>query len=667
MKVKLTKGNVWYLMPTLGEWTFKEIYYPEDTPDYILKYLEGHKCTNLYHYSEWKVDEDDVVFEAAESLKDVWPTAEQVKNESNNILIDDKTFLSKFKDRSLTEAITVEKKYESSDTKLVNDIPFGVKYFVYKGDKFDYDSNYYDFLQYVPQSNIYQDCYRRNKLFPNCAKVKPDTYMRCHILYVSGPVRLSTLKYFIDYDILVYDRTDNWTAKDLAEIDLINNASIVLNSSEWLYKDSERIRGNNCFNNYYVPNGCTKFEPESIEKIDRYVYLGNNNFDKVDLAEMNKYPTDVYGKYFSVDELKDYPNLTYKGFLDEKDFGKVLPKYKAGLIPFVKDDWTAGMLPIKYFVYKCAGLPVISTYDYCDVPVKDWTEIAKEIKEIIENDEAVNYELVRRPDDIMSIWWSISKQCNFRCPYCVQTDKRVFKVDVDKVSKHLRSLMEKSKFDKFQISLLGGEPCLFDLETIINNLSSDKWHLQVDLLTNFSLKDADYYKHLQSLHANTEVHICASCHISQVKDMDAWMQKVRDVGNNIHAKFVIGDSNFEETKKIIEKYNDVPMTFEGMRDANHYPLFNDEIAKFIRNNNDTQTDLIMKVHSLNLGNVKCWRRLAIRGEEVHSGCKLKEDVYSVFDLKDLDWIYRECNLSRICNLCMVQRMSSNSNKTEKES
>jgi hypothetical protein len=48
----------------------------------------------------------------------------------------------------------------------------------------------------------------------------------------------------------------------------------------------------------------------------------------------------------------------------------------------------------------------------------------------------------------------------------------------------------------------------------------------------------------------------------------------------------------------------------------------------------------------------------LRGDEVHSGCKMKETITSVYDLDSLDWIYRECNLSRVCNLCMVGKMKS---------
>lgn len=660
MKVKLTKGNIWYLIPTMGKWTFKEVYYDKDTPDYILDYLKKQECIDLIEGNVVK-NEGDIVLDYSENLRDRWPTKEEVeKGEDGRFLVDDKTFLTYLHSRSDFDFITLDK--SSASVKKVNEVPFGVVYKKWESDvPLVTDSHYYDMVQFIPKSNVYTDCYRRRKLSEifksklDYSEYKDNTYMNCHILYVSGPVQYDFLNHFIKYDILVYDRTDNWTAKDEAERHTLENATVVINSSEWLYNDSKSKRGQNT---YYIPNGCTKFDPIETEKIDRYVYLGNTSFDKVDLDEMNKYPTDVYGKYVDVTVLKDYPNLKYKGFLEEKDFPTVLPKYKGGLIPFKKDDWTAGMLPIKYFVYKCAGLPVISTYDYGDIDVKDWSEIAEEILNTIGQNSSQNFELVRRPEDRLSIWWSISKQCNFRCPYCCQTDKTVKKVDVDKVSKHLRSLMEKSKFNKFQISLLGGEPALFDLETIINNLSSDKWDLRVDILTNFSLKDADYYKHLQKLHPNTEVHICASCHISQVKDMDKWMQKVRDVGSNIHAKFVIGNSNFEETKKVIDKYPDVPMTFEGMRDANHYPLFNDEIAKFIRNNNDTQTDLIVKVHALNIPKVECWRRLALRGDEVHSGCKMKETITSVYDLDSLDWIYRECNLSRVCNLCMVGKMKS---------
>ena len=660
MKVKLTKGNIWYLIPTLGKYTFKEVYYDSETPDYILDYLKKQECTFLYE-GDIIENENDIIVDYSDSIKDRWPTKEEVdKGEDGRFLVDDKTFLTYLHSRDEYEFITLDRK--STTVKRVDDVPFGVVYKKWSSDApLTTDSHYYDMIQFIPKSNSYDNCYRRRKLSEifksklDYSEYKDNAYMNCHILYVSGPVQYDSLNHFIRYDILVYDRTDNWTAKGLAEKYLIENANIVINSSEWLYNDSKSKRR---LNTYYIPNGCTKFNPIETEKTDRYVYLGNNCFDKVDLEEMNKYPTDVYGKYVDVALLKDYPNLEYKGFLEEKDFPTVLPKYKGGLIPFKKDDWTAGMLPIKYFVYKSAGLPVISTYDYGEVDIKDWKDIAEEILNLIKQNKSVDFELVRRPEDRMSIWWSISRACNFRCPYCCQTEKTAKKVDVDKVSKHLRSLMEKSKYNKFQISLLGGEPVLFDLETIITNLSSDKWDLRVDILTNLSLKDADCYKRLQNLHSNTQVHILASCHISQIKDMDAWMQKVRDVGSNIHAKFVIGDSNFEETKKIVYKYLDVPMTFEGMRDSNHHPLFSSEVSDFIRNHNDTQTDLIVKVHALNIPKVKCWRRLALRGDEVVSGCKLKEATKSVYDLDSLDWVYRECNLSRVCNLCIVGRMES---------
>lgn len=661
MKVKLTKGNIWYLIPTLGKYTFKEIYYDKDTPDYIIDYLKKQECTFLYEGDIVK-NENDIVVDYSDSIKDRWPTKEEVENgEDGRFLVDDKTFLTYLNMRSDIEFITLDRK--SASVKKVDDVPFGVIYRKWESDvPIGTDCHYYDMIQYMPISNSVEHFYRRRKLSEifksklDYSEYKDNTFMHCHILYVSGPVQYDFLNHFIRYDILVYDRTDNWTAHNGAEKYLIEKANIVINSSEWLYNDSKSKRG---VNTYYIPNGCTKFNPiEGAEKTDRYVYLGNNCFDKIDLEEMNKYPTDVYGKYVDVALLKDYPNLEYKGFLEEKDFPTVLPKYKGGLIPFKKDDWTAGMLPIKYFVYKSAGLPVISTYDYGDIETKDWKDIGEEILDLIEKSKSIDYKLVRRPEDRMSIWWSISRACNFRCPYCCQTNKTAKKVDVNKVSKHLRSLMEKSKYNKFQISLLGGEPVLFDLETIIKNLSSDKWSLNVDLLTNLSLKDADYYKKLQTLHPNTKVKINASCHISQIKDMDAWMQKIRDIGSNVVAKFVIGDSNFEETKKVVDKYQDVPMIFEGMRDADHNPLFSSEVADYIRNNNDTQTDLIKNVHLLNISKVKCWKRLSLRGDEVVSGCKMKEATKSVYDLDTLDWIYRECNLSKVCNLCMVAKMES---------
>lgn len=59
--------------------------------------------------------------------------------------------------------------------------------------------------------------------------------------------------------------------------------------------------------------------------------------------------------------LKKYPNVKIEGPKMPEQLPAYLQTFSAGIIPFVKDDFTKGIYPMKINEYLAAGLPVVST------------------------------------------------------------------------------------------------------------------------------------------------------------------------------------------------------------------------------------------------------------------------------------------------------------------
>lgn len=64
--------------------------------------------------------------------------------------------------------------------------------------------------------------------------------------------------------------------------------------------------------------------------------------------------------------LDNFPNAHFAGAKKPNELPGYLKTFSAGIIPFVKDDFTQGIYPMKINEYLAAGLPVIST-DFSDL------------------------------------------------------------------------------------------------------------------------------------------------------------------------------------------------------------------------------------------------------------------------------------------------------------
>lgn len=60
-------------------------------------------------------------------------------------------------------------------------------------------------------------------------------------------------------------------------------------------------------------------------------------------------------------DLKNYPNIIFTGSRTQEDIPKQVASFDLGIIPFVKNEFTSNIYPLKINEYLAAGLPVVST------------------------------------------------------------------------------------------------------------------------------------------------------------------------------------------------------------------------------------------------------------------------------------------------------------------
>lgn len=283
---------------------------------------------------------------------------------------------------------------------------------------------------------------------------------------------------------------------------------------------------------------------------------------------------------------------------------------------------------------------------------------------------------LRETKNTLSVWWCISKICNFNCPYCLQRMGEITKFEKNEAintAERIKQLFDKCQYKNINITFSGGEPSLYDLHKIIDILSGGEYNLRIYINTNFSLHDIAWWNSLKR-DKNIKLYILASCHLGQLQNLDSWLDKAAQIDNfdDFKVKFVITNDNFEETKEAIKKCveKNIKYCLEGARGKGQKPLFNEEIIKYIKNSNFenelshnkmykygeesyTQTELLLNIHK-NVEKVKCKKRVSIRGNMIESGCPYKLDNISIYDLEDLDWVViDECDCVNKCSLCQA--------------
>ncbi|RFZ92185.1 glycosyltransferase [Mucilaginibacter conchicola] len=149
-------------------------------------------------------------------------------------------------------------------------------------------------------------------------------------------------------------------------------ADAVIVTSQGLY-DSKKDEAKQC---YVVKNAVKvdlfkkgfKAEPDKSKTVIGYVGTvdDRSNYEILEHLFTNMPDAEFVfvGRILSergVAILKKYPNVKVEGAKRPEELPAYLQTFSVGIIPFVKDDLTKGIYPMKINEYLAAGLPVVST------------------------------------------------------------------------------------------------------------------------------------------------------------------------------------------------------------------------------------------------------------------------------------------------------------------
>lgn len=192
------------------------------------------------------------------------------------------------------------------------------------------------------------------------------------------------------------------------EIEFMQKVDLVLTSSEGLYAKKRKWNDNT----YLVKNGVNfdlfhkAFQTRKVATVQKNIgYIGSMD-DRLDyeLLEYCIRQTPEY-QYVFVGRVNDeagrqklaaYPNVQIIGAKSPAELPEYLKVFSLGLIPFLKNEFTENIYPLKVNEYLAAGIPVVAT-DFA--PMDDFEEVIS----IADSPEAflqsIHWELEQDNDD----------------------------------------------------------------------------------------------------------------------------------------------------------------------------------------------------------------------------------------------------------------------------
>lgn len=187
-----------------------------------------------------------------------------------------------------------------------------------------------------------------------------------------------------------YDNIDAsiWASKHGAwlESTLMNEVDAIVFTSQALEKTKNIKR----VPTYVVNNGVdlTVFE-KAIQNTDDIKSISNINIgyigsidDRLDyelieksIIQFPEWQFHFIGRIMTdkCNRLKAYTNTKFYGAIDVKELPNLIKNFSAGIIPFVKNDFTSNIYPMKANEYLVLGLPVVMT-DFAEL--KDLEKVA---------------------------------------------------------------------------------------------------------------------------------------------------------------------------------------------------------------------------------------------------------------------------------------------------
>lgn len=200
------------------------------------------------------------------------------------------------------------------------------------------------------------------------------------ILWYTFPILPEACRHF-EPNVVVYDRSDHWPEDYLQdEIALLKRADVVFATARTLLKTAESLNSNV----HLVPNAVDLASyrrallpetriPSDVAHLPRPIIglVGAINA-KVDISLLEKlaraHPEwsivligPVFPSVVPAQRLKNLRNVHLLGYREPRELPAYLKAFDVGLIPYVIDERTRAINPLKVYEYLAAGKPVVTT------------------------------------------------------------------------------------------------------------------------------------------------------------------------------------------------------------------------------------------------------------------------------------------------------------------
>ena len=172
-----------------------------------------------------------------------------------------------------------------------------------------------------------------------------------------------------------YDNIDAtvWASKHGSRLEqqFLSLADGIIFTSEALQRSKEFSRPSHIVNNGVDIRNFESFQSESVSSRDRKIvgYTGSVDdrldFDLLEalIASHPEYDFQFIGRVMTsaTERLEKFTNVKFFGAVAPEELPKMMTAFDAGIIPFVTNEFTKNIYPMKVNEYLIMGIPVVST------------------------------------------------------------------------------------------------------------------------------------------------------------------------------------------------------------------------------------------------------------------------------------------------------------------
>ena len=172
----------------------------------------------------------------------------------------------------------------------------------------------------------------------------------------------------------------HWASKhgETLEKKLVRKVNAVIYSSDALRKNKHYMVHQYVVNNGVDLRNFQNYDGQSKVSDKTRITIGyvgsvddRLDYDILETVIKNKpqYDFVFIGRKMSGDwqRLESYSNVTFTGAVDPALLPEMMSKFDVGVIPFIKNDFTKNIYPMKVNEYLALGMPVVST-DFASLP-----------------------------------------------------------------------------------------------------------------------------------------------------------------------------------------------------------------------------------------------------------------------------------------------------------